>query len=449
MRHLRSRAHLSGDRPGRRNGAFTAHSSGDFHVRPRVLLAGDFPERPPLTIGGIQAVTWQLARGLAERGGFEVHTATCERFWQRPPPARSWSCEWGGCTAHYRRSPEWIPHVVSSWTGDAEYVRRKIAATGAWLVHAHGQVGYTIGALRSGAPHVVTPHGMLLREKRASVGSGALSGDRVREALWSATENWCLAHARHIVVISPYVRELIEPRTRAQLHDIPNPVDPAFFALERSESLAPALLSVGWLNERKRHELIVRALGLVRERVPGARLRIVGNVEAGDAQRLRCLRRLVDELDLGDAVDFLHGLSHEQLLEEHRRASVYVHAAEEESSPVAVAQAMAAELALCAVEIPGLHHLLVDGRTGVYAREATPQALALAILEVLENRDMARSLALNARHEARARFHPAAVAGATADLYREVLAQAKLYPEPPRGRWQRRRGQVEGNPARM
>jgi glycosyltransferase involved in cell wall biosynthesis len=441
MRRSRLRAHPSSDFPERRG--------GETPARPRVLLAGDFPERPPLTIGGIQAVTWQLASGLAESGGFEVHTATCERFWQHPPPARSWSCEWGGCTAHYRRTPEWIPHVLSSWTGDAEYVRRKIASTGARLVHAHGQVGYTIGALRSGVPHVVTPHGMLLREKRAPEGSGTLSGERLREALWSATENWCLAGARHIVVISPHVRALIEPRTRAQLHDIPNPVDPAFFALERSESPAPVLLSVGWLNERKRHELIVRALGLVHERVPGARLRIVGNVEAGEAQRLPSLRRLVAELGLGDAVDFLHGLSHEQLLEEHRRASVYVHAAEEESSPVAVAQAMAAELALCAVEIPGLHHLLVDGHTGVYAREATPRELAQAIVEVLGNRNLARSLALNARREARARFHPSVVVGATADLYREVLAQAKRYPEPPRGWRQRRRGRVEGNPTGM
>ncbi|MFI5010276.1 MAG: glycosyltransferase family 4 protein [Solirubrobacterales bacterium] len=417
-------------------------------ARLRVLLAGDFPERPPMTVGGIQAVTWQLASGLADIGDFDVHTAACERFWHAPP-ARSWRCEWGGCTAHYRRTPRRIPHVVSSWTSDAEYVRSKIRSTGARLVHAHGQVGYTIGALRSGVPHVVTPHGMLLREKHAPEGAGALSGDRLRQVLWSATENWCLAHAKHVVVISPYVRRLIEPRTRAQLHDIPNPVDPAFFALERSESLDPVLLSVGWLNDRKRHELIVRALALVRERMPNARLRIVGNVEAGDARRLRRLQRLVAELGLGGAVDFLHGLSHEQLLEEYRRASVYVHAAEEESSPVAVAQAMAAELALCAVQIPGLHHLLVEGHTGLYAREATPHALAQAILAVLENRSLARSLALEARREARARFHPSVVAGATGDLYREVLAQAKRYSEPRQGRWQRRHGQAEGNPTGM
>src|SRR5271166_2489088 len=139
-------------------------------ARPRVLLAGDFPERPPMTVGGIQAVTWQLASGLAESGDFEVHTAACERFWHAPP-ARNWRCEWGACTAHYRQTPRRIPHVVSSWTSDAEYVRRKIRATGARLVHAHGQVGYTIGALRSGVPHVVTPHGMLLREKHAPEGA--------------------------------------------------------------------------------------------------------------------------------------------------------------------------------------------------------------------------------------------------------------------------------------
>jgi glycosyltransferase involved in cell wall biosynthesis len=377
-----------------------------------------------MTVGGIQAVTWQLASGLAESGDFEIHTASCERFWRHAPRARNWRCQWAGCTAHYRRTPRRIPHVVSSWTSDAAYVRHMVRATGAQLVHAHGQVGYTIGALRSGVPHVVTPHGMLQLEKRAPEGSGALSGAHLREALWGATEDWCLAHARHVVAISPYVRRLIEPRTRGRLHEIPNPVDPAFLSLRREDPVDPVLLSVGWLNERKRHELIVRALPLVRERVPGARLRIVGNVEAGEEQRLVRLRGLVAELGLGQAVELLHGVPQRQLLDEYRGASVYVHAAEEESSPVAVAQAMAAELPLCAIEIPGLHHLLVEGRTGLYAREASPEALAAAIVEVLQSPFLARSLAANARQEARTRFHPSVVAGATADLYGEVLARA-------------------------
>jgi glycosyltransferase involved in cell wall biosynthesis len=393
--------------------------------RPRVLLAGDFPERPPLTIGGIQAVTWQLASGLAGIGDFEVHTVACEPFWHAPP-GRAWRRQWDVCTAHYRRSPRRLPHVVCAWTTEAEYVRRQIRATGAQLVHAHGQVGYTIGAIRSGRPHVLTPHGMLRLEKRASAGAATVGRERLRQALWNATEDWCLEHAEHVVAISPYVRSLIAPRTRGYLHEIPNPVDAGFFALERpvGQPREPVLLTVGWLNARKRHELIVRALPAVRERVPGARLRIVGNVEATDGRRLQELRRLIEELGLRDAVELLQHLPHEQLLAEYRDASLYVHAAAEESSPVAVAQAMAAGLALCAVEIPGLRHLLVDGQTGVYARDPTPAALAEAIVGVLGDPHMARSLGERARAQARARFHPSVVAGATAELYHEVLAGA-------------------------
>jgi glycosyltransferase involved in cell wall biosynthesis len=396
--------------------------------RLRVLLAGNFPERPPMTLGGIQAVTWQLASGLAGIGDFDVQVAACERYW-RAPPRRDWSCAWDGCIAHYRQGYRRIPHVVSSWTSDAEYVRRKIRTCGAQLVHAHGQGGYTIGALRSRVPHVVTPHGMLVREKHAPEGAGALSGDRLRQSLWCATEDWCLANARHIVVISPYVRALIAPRTAARLHDIPNPVDAGFFALRPPgsppELTDPVLLTVGWLNARKRQELIVRALPRVRERVPNARLRIVGNVEAGDRRVLERLRGLVAALGLQGSVELLDGLSREQLLDEYRRASVYVHAAEEESSPVAVAQAMAAGLPLCAIEIPGLRHLLVAERTGLYARAATPEALAGAIVQVLENRPLALTLGASAHREALARFHPSAVARATGELYREVLAEAE------------------------
>jgi glycosyltransferase involved in cell wall biosynthesis len=389
--------------------------------RPRVLLAGDFPEHPPVTIGGIQAVTWQLASGLAGQGDFEVHAATCERFW-RNPPSRAWRASWGGCTVHYRRSSKRLPNVLGAWTTDAEYIRRQIRASGARLVHAHGQVGYAIGAIRSGVPHVVTPHGMLRREKRAPPGAAIVGRDRLREALWTRTEDWCLAHAEHVVAISPYVRKMIEPRTGARVHEIPNPVDGDFFALRRdARAPEPTLLTVGWLNARKRQELIIRALPAVRAQVPGTRLRIVGNVEAADKTRLEGMRRLVAELGLADAVEFLQRVPHERLLEEYRGASVYVHAAEEESSPVAVAQAMAAGLALCAVEIPGLHHMLVDGHTGVYARQPTPAALAEAIAKALCDPDAASAMGDNARREARARFHPTAVAAATAELYHEIL----------------------------
>jgi glycosyltransferase involved in cell wall biosynthesis len=418
-----------------------------------VLLAGDFPERPPIAIGGIQAVTWQLAAGLARIEDLDVHTLACERFFGAPP-ARRWRSRWraeggGAGTAHYLQTPRRVPHVVSSWTSDALYVHHALRLTGAQLIHAHGQVGYTIGAIRSGLPHVITPHGMLAREKQASADAPALGRARLRERAWVRTEEWCLAHARHMIVISPYVRRLVAPRTRAQLHDIPNPIDAGFFTLgetrrrqglggtrhaqglgeTRNAQTGPTLLTVGWLNARKRHELILRALPLLRERLPGASLRIVGNVEAGDARPLGDLRRLVMQLGVGEAVAFLQDLSHEQLLHEYRGASVYVHAASEESSPVAVAQAMAAGLPLCAVDIPGLHHLLVDGQTGVYARAATPAALAEAVLTAIggdgESDALASALGEQAHRHARARFHPDAVARATADVYRIVLAQSR------------------------
>ena len=389
--------------------------------RPRVLLAGDFPERPPLVIGGIQAVTWQLAGALAGVGEFEVHAAACERFWQAPPPSRRWRMRLDRCTAHYARSPRRIPHVACAWTTDAQYVRAQIRAIRPQIVHAHGQTGYAIGAIRSGLPHVLTPHGMLVREKQAPAGAALLGGDRLRELLWRRTEDWCLAHARHIVVISPYVRELIAPRTRATLHEIANPVDRDFFTLERAEQADPVLLSVGWCNARKRHELIIAALALVRERLPRVSLRIVGNVEAGDRRQLLRCQALVGELGLGDAVRFLHRISQQELLEEYRRASVYVHAAEEESSPVAVAQAMAAGLGSCAVRIPGLGHLLQPGVTGVFAAEGSPQALATALLSMLEQPAAARAMGESARRRARARFHPDAVGAQTTALYHEVI----------------------------
>jgi glycosyltransferase involved in cell wall biosynthesis len=50
----------------------------------RILIGGDFPLNPPVTIGGIQAVTWQLASGLQALGGLDLHVSACEKWWPNP-----------------------------------------------------------------------------------------------------------------------------------------------------------------------------------------------------------------------------------------------------------------------------------------------------------------------------------------------------------------------------
>lgn len=388
---------------------------------PRILVAGDFPTSPPTAIGGIQAVTSQLVAELAALDDVEVEVACCERFWHESGPRRSRQTL-AGYVAHYCHSPQVLPHVVTSWTFDAAYVRHQAKLTGASLVHGHGLYGYAVGAIRSGRPHVITPHGMARQEKAASQGARGLSRQSLRERAWRHLDDWCLKHAGDLIVISPYVRSQIQPRTPGRLHMIDNPVDPAFFSLGGDATDQPGtLLTVGWLQPRKRHAELIEAYAEARRLGVTHRLRIVGNVEGGDENHLRYLRSVVKGHGLNEHVDFLRELSHLQLLAEYRRADVYIHAAAEESSPMAVAQAMAAELPVCAFDIPGLRHLVETDTTGVLVSGSAPAALGRCIAELAASADSRRAMGTAAGAVARDRFRPASVAARTRDVYAEIL----------------------------
>jgi glycosyltransferase involved in cell wall biosynthesis len=391
-------------------------------MKPRVLLAGEFPESPPLTIGGIQAVTWQLASALANLDQFQIEVTACEKWWIRAP-TRRWTRQYPGLDAHYCKSPRWLPHVASAWTTDAHEVQQCIRAFRPTLVHAHGQVGYTVGAIRSGLPHLITIHGILAVEK--SAGASRKPREMLRERLWRSLEDWCLQNAHEIVVISPYVAHAIRHRTAARLHPIPNPVGSEFFGLRRELEARPSILSVGWLNSRKRHRLLIQALHRVRESIPDIRLRIVGSPPPKEPHAIENLRQFARDVGVADAVDFLGRVSHTDLLTEYGRAWVMAHAAAEESSPMAIAQAMAAGLPVVAIDIPGIRHL-VDAETGARVGSATPDALAGALASCLADANLRARMGERARATAECSFSSEAVARTTADVYNLILGDSPL-----------------------
>ena len=242
----------------------------------RIVIAGDYPEDPPNLVGGIQAVLYNTLQRLGAYGDLDLHVVTCEKWRSRPldrpqtseiavstslagpPPAcpaeygnpsraaegvRTPDGDYGlssghalprpgRWTVHYLPSSPRIPHSLSMLTVDRRAVRRRIQALAPDLIHAHGQaVSYPFAAFDTGLPTLVTVHGINMLEAKVDPRGGTLRG-RLRIALWGWVERRCLRRARDIVVISPFVEQVISPYTRANLHVVENPVHDAFFHLE-------------------------------------------------------------------------------------------------------------------------------------------------------------------------------------------------------------------------
>jgi glycosyltransferase involved in cell wall biosynthesis len=158
----------------------------------------------------------------------------------------------------------------------------------------------------------------------------------------------------------------------------------------------PRLVSVGRLTRGKNAAATVRALAEVRRRYPGATLDLVG-----DGTELAPLRSLAGELRLAEAVTFHGNLEHSRVLARLASSHVFVFPTRvAEGFPKAVLEAMACGLPVVAPRVSVLSQLLADGR-GVLLDDTTPEAVAAAVLGLLDEPGVLAATAEAARLHAR------------------------------------------------
>ncbi|MFZ1473698.1 MAG: glycosyltransferase, partial [Anaerolineae bacterium] len=100
------------------------------------------------------------------------------------------------------------------------------------------------------------------------------------------------------------------------------------------------------------------------------------------------------------------------------RAALFTLPSWVESSPVALAQALAAGVPVVTTTIGGTEHLIEDGIDGLRVPARDPAALAQALLRLLQDPATANRYAAAGRHLAAARFTQAVAAARSAEVYR-------------------------------
>jgi glycosyltransferase involved in cell wall biosynthesis len=146
---------------------------------------------------------------------------------------------------------------------------------------------------------------------------------------------------------------------------------------------------------RKRLSDLLRAAQILRARVPGIQIRVVGRGPEWEA-----ICRLHAELGLGDAVALLGDLSREQLAEEYVNASAFCLPSVQEGFGIVFLEAMAAELPVVACRIAAVPEVVLDGTTGVLVPPRDPGALAEALEALVREPERARRLGQEGRRRA-------------------------------------------------
>jgi glycosyltransferase involved in cell wall biosynthesis len=126
-------------------------------------------------------------------------------------------------------------------------------------------------------------------------------------------------------------------------------------------------------------------------------------------------------LGLEDRVELLGSLPAERLQAEYQRAAVFVLPSAQETSPLVIAEAMAAGVPVVATRAGGVAHLVEEGQTGFLVDVGDTNALAQRLAKLLGDERGRRAFALAARRRAE-RFRPAAVAERVRAVYEEAVA---------------------------
>ena len=228
---------------------------------------------------------------------------------------------------------------------------------------------------------------------------------------------------RRLIAISDAVRRFLEraghdPAKLVTVHygldELPSAQSDPTPAAGGVDAEAPLALAVGRLIAQKDHATLLRAFARVRAEVPEARLAILG---AGPLEAET--RRLVAELDLGDAV-LLPGRT--DIRDWLERADVFVHTSRWEGFGIVLLEAMLAGLPVVATRVSAVPEVVADGDTGVLLEPGDVDGLAAALQALLADRERARALGDAGKRRAREQFSVARMAERTQAVYDEVLS---------------------------
>lgn len=171
-------------------------------------------------------------------------------------------------------------------------------------------------------------------------------------------------------------------------------VDLGVFAVDGPEVREPGrIVCTRGLRPFYRTAEIVRALPLLLEQAPDARLVLVGDGQPGD---LEALEDLADECGVSERVTFTGRLAPAEIASELQKAAVLVSIPPTDSFALSVQEAMACGAFPVVSDIPAMRQSL-DETNAEHVSDVSPQALAATLARALERARQGTHIAINRR----------------------------------------------------
>ena len=298
-----------------------------------------------------------------------------------------------------------------------------------------------IGILRRGRYDVVHTH--LLKADSYGTLAGVLAGTPVRIASKHNDERALLkppvavVHGlisrldHRVVVLSDYVGRYINGvgmvdrgRITRVYYGLPASsaatpeVGPRLRAELGISPETPLVSTVGRLTEQKGLLYLLEAMAMVRQRRPEARLLVVGDAQDGRDEYKQELLQARSRLELQESVIFT-GVR-EDVPAVMQAIDLFVMASLWEGFGLVFLEAMAAAKPIVATRVSAVPEVVEEGVTGLLVPPRDPKALAEAMLSLLADRELARSMGRAGLLRLQERFTEERMVDEIEELYLEL-----------------------------
>jgi glycosyltransferase involved in cell wall biosynthesis len=161
-------------------------------------------------------------------------------------------------------------------------------------------------------------------------------------------------------------------------------------AFQRATPYRPAepggavrVFACGRLHPGKRHDLLIRAVSLLRKEGIDARLVVAGeDADSGTGQFRRDLENLADELGVSDVVSLPGAMSEAEIRRELESAHVFALSSDTEALGVVLVEAMAMRVPVITTAVGGTTELVRDGQNGLAVPPGDAAAIANAVRRI-------------------------------------------------------------------
>ena len=384
----------------------------------KVLMVTPFPIDSQTIEGGVQAVAYYLSQGLTNTKEIDLHVLIPLNgpgyFKYKEKKENSGFDFDDRIKIHLYRNKRF--QTLTNYFLDKKFLIQKIKSINPDIVHAQGSGRNSIVAALSGYPSVTTLHGVFKKEEVFYRNIH----EKLSLKLRSLHEKKIFKKIKNLIIINKYVAEEIDAKHNANLFYINNPIKDDFFKIQR-EPIRQRLLFPNGIRERKDLVTLLKAMKILRKKFPSFSLHITGMNEG--KEYFDKIVQLVNQYDLSNNIEILGTISEDRLFEEYRDAEILVMSSLEETSPMAIEQAMACGLPVVSTRAGGVPYMIEHKKTGLLVDIGDAGGIANMIELLFHNETLKNEIIKNTKLKAMKEYHIDSIIKETINTYKTILEQ--------------------------